>query len=106
MQPAVDVARRSGHGVVRDQLRTLGPVELDFIAQPALNLPGRIAPVRVKRSISSLDEMLEIARRAGEETVEADHLVAGFEQPIAELGADKAGAAGHENRSAVEPVYL
>ena len=43
------------------------------------------------------DQMLDIASRAGEEIVGAEHLVAARQQTLAKMRAEKASAAGDEN---------
>jgi len=42
-------------------------------------------------------KMFDIAPRAGEEIVHAQHFMAARQQGLAQEGADKAGAAGHQN---------
>ena len=47
-----------------------------------------------------------IARVAGDEIVEADHLVAFGDQPVAQMGADETGGAGHYESQPMLPIYL
>ena len=42
-------------------------------------------------------QVIDVALGAGEEVVDAEHLVALLEQAVAEVGAEEAGAAGHED---------
>ena len=44
-----------------------------------------------------VEQMLDVAPRAGEEIVEADDLRALRQQALAEMRAEKAGAAGDQN---------
>ena len=42
-------------------------------------------------------QMVEIAFAAGEQIIDAHHFVALLQQPVAQMRAEKAGAAGHQN---------
>ena len=44
-----------------------------------------------------VQQMADVPLAAGVEIIDADHVVAFFEQPFAEMGAEKAAAAGHQN---------
>ena len=43
------------------------------------------------------NEMLDVATRAGEEIVDADDVRPLLEQPVAQMRAEEAGAAGHHD---------
>ena len=43
------------------------------------------------------EQMRDVVLVAGEEVVDAEHVVAFVDQPVAEMRAEKAGAAGDEN---------
>ena len=43
------------------------------------------------------DEVRDVVFRAGEEVVHAQHVVALGQEPLAQVRADEAGAAGHQN---------
>src|SRR5581483_784129 len=64
-------------------------VDLDVVRE------GHVMAHKLEALVS--DQVLDIAPRAGEEIVEAKHLVAGLEQSLAKMRSEKAGAAGDEN---------
>jgi hypothetical protein len=43
------------------------------------------------------EQVLDIAARAGEEIVDAEHFIAVGEQAVARMRAEKAGPAGHQH---------
>jgi hypothetical protein len=44
-----------------------------------------------------VEQMGDVAPRAGEKIVDAEHVVSGLQQPFAQMRAEKACAAGDEN---------
>ena len=44
-----------------------------------------------------VEQMGDVAPRAGEKIVDAEHVVAGLQKPFAQMRAEKAGAAGDQN---------
>ena len=64
----------------------------------ALQREAFIADILMKDDkISRIEENISSIGLDGVEIIDADHVVAFFEQPFAEMGAEKAAAAGHQN---------
>ena len=49
-----------------------------------------------------VEQMRDVALGAGEEVVDADDVVAAFEQPVAQMRAEKAGAAGDHDGAVID----
>ena len=79
--PVVD--RRGRAGEIVDFVHLYIEREGDVVAQ---EFEARMA-----------DEMLDVALLAGEEIIDADDLMADLEQAVAQMRAEKAGAASHKD---------
>ena len=52
---------------------------------------------RTQLEIRPVEQMRDVGLLAGEEIVEADDVVSLLDQPLAQMRAQKAGPAGHQN---------
>ena len=58
---------------------------------------GIVISCRISSKLGRPQQMLDVRLLAGEEIVQADHVVTVIDQSFAEVGAEETGAAGHED---------